>query len=523
MIRYNVGRVLRIDVLPDDVLLEIFDFYVLKYQDWDLRQHSEEVMKILRNVESWQSLVHVCRRWRGLVFGSSRRLNLHLFCTPNTSRRRSSDIWPALPLIIQDSVTEKSVNNVIAELEHSDRISHIALFFFTTSQIEKLWAAMQVPFPELAYLHLSYDPWWRPPILPDSFLGGSAPHLQYLDLSTIPFPGLPKLLLSATHLVNLRLHLPYSGYVSPEAMATCLSMSTSLELLRLEIEDYYPNLSFHPDLGGLCPFPPTRTVLPTLTIFSFNGANGYLQEFVARIDAPQLLSTTFSDNIDFDTPELNRFISRTPTLGAYDEARLIFHHFKSLVRIRQTHPEGSDHRMVEVKISGYAYGRHLSILAKICTLPLRLLLTMENLYICGSMSSTAIENTDLLDLLLPFTTVKNLYLSEQFSPLLAPALQELTGGRTTEVLPALETVLLEGSSHRNLSTKALHSSFLRDGSPITLLSFLSGIETSGTTRTRPITDSFPSFDSLTFRVAVLFSRLYLLFGLKTTLIGVRRE
>jgi hypothetical protein len=433
-------------VLPDDVLLEIFDFYVVRYQDWDLRQHSGEAMKVLRNIESWQSLVHVCRRWRGLVFGSPRRLNLHLFCTPSTSRRKSLDVWPALPLVIQDSVSEKSVNNVIAELKHSDRISHLALYFYTTSQIEKLWAAMQVPFPELAFLRLSYESWRRAPILPDLFLGGSAPHLQYLNMTTIPFPGLPKLL-SATHLVNLRLHIPHSGYVSPEAMATCLSMSTSLELLRLEIEDYHPNLSFHPDLGGRLPFPPAHSVLPTLTIFSFNGVNGYLQEFVALIDAPRLSSATFSDNIDFDTPELHRFISRTPTLEAYDETRLIFDAFESLVRLRQTHPEGPDHRMVEVKISGYAHGRHLSALAKICTLPLRLLLTMENLYICGSINSSwriDIENTIWLGLLLPFTAIKNLYLSKQVSLLIAPALQELTGGRITEVLPALENVLLEG-------------------------------------------------------------------------------
>jgi hypothetical protein len=41
-------------------------------------------------------------------------------------------------------------------------------------------------------------------------------------------------------------------------------------------------------------------------------------------------------------------------------------------------------------------------------------------------------------------TVKNLYLSEKFAPRIARALQELTGARTTEVLPALQNVRLEG-------------------------------------------------------------------------------
>ena len=41
--------------------------------------------------------------------------------------------------------------------------------------------------------------------------------------------------------------------------------------------------------------------------------------------------------------------------------------------------------------------------------------------------------------------VKQLYLSEQFAPRIAPALQELTGGRPTEVLPALQNIYLQGS------------------------------------------------------------------------------
>ena len=52
-------------------------------------------------------------------------------------------------------------------------------------------AAMQVPFAELTELKLwSSDV--TPPVIPDSFLDGSAPRLQIFDISGIPFPGLPK-------------------------------------------------------------------------------------------------------------------------------------------------------------------------------------------------------------------------------------------------------------------------------------------------------------------------------------------
>jgi hypothetical protein len=79
---------------------------------------------------------------------------------------------------------------------------------------------------------------------------------------------------------------------------------------------------------------------------------------------------------------------------------------------------------------------------------LRLLLTIENLYVYEDQISPPswkddIENTEWLDLLLPFTAVKSLYLSKLSSPCIALALQELTGGRTTEVLLALKNVLLE--------------------------------------------------------------------------------
>ena len=46
-------------MLPDDVLLELFHFHVDKA--WNEDGYEEEM-------EAWQSLVHVCRRWRSVVF-----------------------------------------------------------------------------------------------------------------------------------------------------------------------------------------------------------------------------------------------------------------------------------------------------------------------------------------------------------------------------------------------------------------------------------------------------------------------
>jgi hypothetical protein len=178
----------------------------------------------------------------------------------------------------------------------------------------------------------------------------------------------------------------------------------------------------------------------------------YFEVFVAGINAPRLyrLSATFFDDVDFGTPELNQFISRTPAFGTCDEARFIFDTHVFLIRLCQSHPEppACDRTMVEVEIFT---DRQLSTLAQICTFPLRPLSTIKNLYIyevrnkwLSSWEDDRILNTKWLDLLPQFTAVKNLYVSEDFRPRIALALQEITRGGRAEVLPTLQNLYLEG-------------------------------------------------------------------------------
>ena len=102
----DVGQV-TIDKLPDDALLYVFYFYVA--------QASE--------VEAWHKLVHVCQRWRILVFGSPRRLNLRIACTGRTLVNEKLDIWPALPIVISGlCIYSTSLDNVKAALGHHDRV-----------------------------------------------------------------------------------------------------------------------------------------------------------------------------------------------------------------------------------------------------------------------------------------------------------------------------------------------------------------------------------------------------------------
>jgi len=75
--------------------------------------------------------------------------------------------------------------------------------------------------------------------------------------------------------------------------------------------------------------------------------------------------------------------------------------------------------------------------------------TLEDLYIFEDQGHPLhwqgdVENTLWLELLHPFAAVKNLYLSEKIVPRIAPAFEELVGGRTTEVLPTLKNIFMGG-------------------------------------------------------------------------------
>ena len=92
-------------------------------------------------------------------------------------------------------------------------------------------------------------------------------------------------------------------YIPPEVIATSLSALTSLEFLRLQFR--YPRPRPALESRRLPPPPLTRSILPSLTRISFKGASEYLEEILARIDAPRLdkLHIVFFNQIIFDTPQ----------------------------------------------------------------------------------------------------------------------------------------------------------------------------------------------------------------------------
>src|SRR6267142_269180 len=302
-----------IDMLPDNVLLEIFDFY---REDTTFSMHTSWIY-----TWRWQALIQVCRRWRCVIFGSPRRLDLRVVCTDITPTRTSLDIWPPFPISIscRYRVDEKSVGNVIAAVEHGhDRISHISIEYINGSASEKLAVAMQQPLPTLKCCCLgSSEDSESVPVLSETFLGGSAPLVEYFELSGIPFPTFPQFILSSIHIRYLSIYdIPHSGYISPNAMAACLAALPNPEDLYI---GFRSPLSRPPQTT---PPPRTRMVLPALTQLFFCGVSEYFEDVVAQIDTPVLnrLNVTFFMDLIFDIPQLRHFIGRAERLEPLDQA-----------------------------------------------------------------------------------------------------------------------------------------------------------------------------------------------------------
>jgi hypothetical protein len=193
----------------------------------------------------------------------------------------------------------------------------------------------------------------------------------------------------------------------------------------------------------------TRTLFPVLNKLWLEGVSEYLDGLVACIDTPLLntLIVTAMDEPISDIPQLIHFINRTPTLKAHDEARLVF---EPDVDAWITLPQAFGGK-IRLETASSPSNQLLS-LAQLCSssIPQLFISAVEHLYVVEGAPHVERLTGDIekspaqwLELLRPYTAVKNLYISWQFAPHIALTLQELVGERVTEVLPALQTLFLE--------------------------------------------------------------------------------
>jgi hypothetical protein len=223
-------------------------------------------------------------------------------------------------------------------------------------------------------------------------------------------------------------------------MITSLSALTKLRTLQLR----FKSPQSFPAQESRAPPPPARSVLH-LGDFYFRGVSEYLEDLLARIDTPQLnyLEISFFNQIDFDTPELIRFLSRTPLLKKFEKACIAFGGGAVGVKLSTRIPYLG---ALDVNILCNEFDWQLSSLAQFCNPSFRPLPATEDLYIYEYQRSLPdqqddFENEEWLQVLRPFNGVKDLYLSKEVSARLTPAMQEMVGGT---MLPNLKNIFLEG-------------------------------------------------------------------------------
>ena len=442
--------------VTNDVLLEIF-VYVARSEGVGTRTFED----------GWRTLVHVCKRWRSVVFDSPRRLDLQLFCTNRRPVKKLLDIWPPLPIYInalhparKSKLPLRGITNLMAALKQYNRVRVIWINGVPNSLLKK--SVAMKPFPALTSLDLlSNDA--KAPVLPDSFLGGSAPRLREIWLEGIPFPGLGKLLLSTTDLVVLSLHdIPHSGFISPEAMVVSLSTLTRLKTLDLRFRSPRPRA----DRENRHPSPLARVVLPALTWLYFKGDSEYVEDIMSRIDAPLLNSMhiTFFNQLLFDTPQLRHFISCMRIFRAPDCARIFFDDGHVTVKLFGT---------LSLRILCEPSDWQLSSLAQLYNSALSPLPALEHLEIHNRRNfwEDDMENVQWLEFLHLFPSVKDLVLPVKLFRLVAPALDELDGEGVTEVLPVLQNIVLQSPQPSAPDNKAI-GKFIATrqllGSPVTV-------------------------------------------------------
>jgi hypothetical protein len=177
--------------------------------------------------------------------------------------------------------------------------------------------------------------------------------------------------------------------------------------------------------------------------------------FVAQIDVPLLNAVTiaFFNQLIFHTPHVLQFLSRTERLNTANQATVVFFNNEVVIRLSQN-TVAVNHTVnrpgLSIAISCTQSDWQLSSLARVCVSSLPHLSTLERLDIREDRRWLPVwqddmEHSQWLELLQPFTAVKDLYLSKQVALRVVPFLQEISEETIPEVLPSLQNLFLEES------------------------------------------------------------------------------
>ncbi|KAH8988426.1 hypothetical protein EDB86DRAFT_3081537 [Lactarius hatsudake] len=268
-------------------------------------------------------------------------------------------------------------------------------------------------------------------------------------MSGIAFPAAPTILSSAHDLVDVNLsEIPPESYTPPEVMVASLGTLPRLKYLTFGPTSYPGPISL-PLI--------TRTVLPALTTFCFDGPLEYFEYLVALIDTPRLCCLQIEGISDSQIPQLCMFIDRSEQLR-FSSAVLIFQPYAVIFELNQR-----GRSSIRISVEDYVICQVVNQLSAMLSNVDRLLIGSE-----------AMERDDRpgygipwLELFWPFTAVKALCVDHRISWHILQALEDVTDDRVAEVLPAMELLCLEYESVE--STEDFVTARQDAGRPVTVV------------------------------------------------------
>ncbi|KAI0273764.1 hypothetical protein BC834DRAFT_855482 [Gloeopeniophorella convolvens] len=344
---------MNVDILPDNVLLDIFDHH----------RHEVSDSAWIRNERF--KLTHVCRGWR-IILDSPSRLDVKLLCTQGKPVKEMLLLSPPLPIIVdytRDRMSSQEEEGALYALTHSHRVCEVKLRVNLHS-FNRLVAAIDAPFPNLKRLELGSEQGYNVR-LPPSFLGGRAPpHLHDVSLNgAIPLAAPPWVSPSIRYF-----HL-HQAWNSMDAIPPQVLNGIICNMPHLQILNIYLGPPFHETPNKQASTVPIAqwATLAKLEDFEFHGDGSYLDLLVSNLDAPSLtrVSVHLSGRPTSNVPHATRFISQLKQPQSF-EASMIVWAAAATIRVPHSPAHDSSSALV-VKIKSRSTGEAIDNMTWLCS------------------------------------------------------------------------------------------------------------------------------------------------------------
>ena len=480
----NRSRTVSIHMLDDDSLLHVFYLYrpFLSGEDQD------DNVRLLggNGTETrgrwWCTLVHVCQRWRNIIFGSASYLGVSLVCTYGTPVADMLAHSPPLPLIIHYAtegrgITTDDEQGIFFALKQRNRVLRVRLAWLDTTLLEKFIAVMDEEYSILEYLviGLSIEDNSAMLIFPETL---QAPHLRLLTLRGFVLPIGSRLLTTAVSLVTLCLVIAHpSTYFHPNALLQWISLMPQLETLAIYFEFFIPNRDVEMQLLHT-PFIAPIT-LPNLRDFMFRGVSTYLEALVRRITTPLLekLNVAFPNQLTFSVPCLLELMNTTENLR-FDIAEFGFFNERVLVKFHYRGETETEYAFF-ILILCWHLDWQVSSMAQISHSLSQMFSAVEHLTLQhevhgrSSEEHNEVDRTEWRKLLGSFRNVKTLRIDNGLVKDLSLSLKLEGGELPLELLPELQELTYELTYSGSGDTSDGFTSFIdarqNAGRPVTLI------------------------------------------------------